>query len=108
MKKLTKTLSAMLSAAVIFSTAVMSVSALDPPDEGTYIGWEYHDNGWYYTYGEYYIDDDDGSNTDETYLREIDGVMYVFDKATGYAKDRYGDHVSCKRALFCRIAIIYR
>lgn len=54
MKKLTKTLSAMLSAAVIFSTAVMSVSALDPPDEGTYIGWEYHDNGWYYTYGEYY------------------------------------------------------
>lgn len=92
MKKLTKALSAMLSAAVIFSTAVMSVSALDPPDEGTYIGWEYHDNG---------------CNTDETYLREIDGVMYVFDKATGYAKDRYGDHVSCKRALFCRIAIIY-
>lgn len=102
MKKLTKTLSAILAAAVIFGTSAMSVCALDPPDEGTYIGWEYHDNGWYYTYGEYYIDDDDGSSAAETYLREIDGVMYVFDKATGYAKDRYDGRITVlKDGTYC-------
>lgn len=71
----------------------MHAYAFDPPEEGTYIGWEYDCNGWYYTYGEYYADDDDGEPA-ETYLREIDGVMYVFDSATGYAKERYNGRIT--------------
>lgn len=91
MKKIKKIFSAILAAAVIFGTDIMPVSAFDPPDEGTYIGWEYHDNGWYYTYAEYYEDDED---TSETYCWGTDGVMYVFDKATGYAKDRYNGQIT--------------
>lgn len=93
MKNLKKTISAILAAAVIFSTSSVPVSAFDPPDENDYIGWEYHDGGWYYTYGEYYADDDDGEPA-ETYLREIDDVMYVFDSATGYAKERYNGRIT--------------
>ena len=91
MKKISKTFSAIMAAAVIFSTAAIPVSAFDPPDEGTYIGWEYHPDGWYYTYAEYYEDDDEPS---ETYLWGRDGVMYVFDRATGYAKEKYSGRIT--------------
>lgn len=91
MKKFTKALSEILTAAVILGTAAMPVSAFDPPEEGTYIGWEYYPNGWHYTYVEYYEDDDEPS---DPYCCECDGVIYVFDRATWCAKEKYSGRIT--------------
>lgn len=91
MKKLSKALSAVMSAAVIFGTAAMPVSAFDPPDEGTYIGWEYSSNGWHYTYVEYYEDDEEPS---DPYCCAYDGVIYVFDRTTWCAKEKYSGRIT--------------
>lgn len=69
MKNIKKTISAIMAAAVIFGTAATSVSAFDPPAEGTYIGWEHTSGGWTYTFTDY----------DELYCK-IDGVLYDFNE----------------------------
>lgn len=74
MKKFAQRFTAVLAAVMTVSAAGISVCALDPPEEGTYIGWEYSQNGWTYTFAEY---------DDEPY-REIDGVMYDFDPSDQY------------------------
>ncbi|MCM1329112.1 MAG: hypothetical protein NC253_06675 [Ruminococcus sp.] len=81
MKNLRKTLSAILAAAVIFCTAATPVSAFDPPEEGTYIGWEHTPKGWTYTFIDFY----------EPYC-EIDGVLYDFDG--GICTGRHNGYVS--------------
>ena len=75
MKNLANKLAAVLAAAVMtVSAAGISVCAFDPPEEGTYIGWEHSPNGWTYTFAEF----DDGP------YRKIDGVMYDFDPSDNY------------------------
>lgn len=92
MKKFTRALTAALAAAVLCTCGVSAgdVSAFDPPDDDDYIGWEYYPDGWHYTYAEYFEDDEDeDGNLSETYLMERDGVLCVFDRATGYVKGKY-------------------